>query len=125
MQLQESLEEAYVDLAKFALQLEQIVLDEITHKGSRFARDYTIIQEQGLYWILCELHKLAVDLNSELRQEVFEEVSGTTVTEVNSGADRQIRDYAFLESLNDVLHRMIVKFKILARQTDNIHESTS
>ena len=87
--------------------------DEIIYEGSEFASHYEELEEQGIYWLLCELQKLIRILNSEITREDREEIQSLPIGQVSNRSDRHDRDYDVLELLNGLLHRMVVKFQLL------------
>ena len=87
--------------------------DEIFYEGSEFASHYEELEEQGIYWLLCELQKLIRILNSEISREDREEIQSLPIEEVSNRSERHDRDYAVLELLNGTLHNMFVKFQLL------------
>ena len=70
----DSVDESFLDLAKIAVHMEQTRLDEITYESSEFVQHYLELEEQGIYWLLCEMHKLAVNLNAAINSDIKQEV---------------------------------------------------
>lgn len=103
-------DEAFLDLSKIAVHLEQTRLDEITYEESQFVPHYLELEEQGIYWLLCELHKLAVNLNSAISGDIKQEVEDVQIQDVNSRAIRHMRDYILLRQFHGVLYKIASKF---------------
>ena len=106
---------AFRDLAKLAIWLEKTRMDEMRmHPNSQFGLKYVKLEQQFVYWLLCELHNLMRTLNLQISQDIVEEVEGLPHIKVLSAVDRYRRDFKVLELLDDQLHNMIVKFQVLA-----------
>ena len=82
--------------------------------GSSFVQKYERLEQQGIYWLLCELHKLIRNLNTEISSEIIEEIEGVNVFDALDTAIRHRRDFIILELLHDQLHNVRVKFQRLA-----------
>ena len=82
--------------------------------GSSFVQKYERLEQQGIYWLLCELHKLIRNLNTEISSEIIEEIEGVNVFDALDTANRHRRDFIILELLDDQLHNVRVKFQRLA-----------
>ena len=82
--------------------------------GSSFVQKYERLEQQGIYWLLCELHKLIRNLNTEISSEIIEEIEGVNVFDALDTAIRHRRDFIILELLDDQLHNVRVKFQRLA-----------
>ncbi len=101
---------AFLQLAIFAVHMEQTRLDEATYEGSRFLLQYQELEEQGLYWLLCQLQILTRDLNEDLTEDIADVVKGIKILEVNSRAVRHIRDYILLRQLRELMYKLVVQF---------------
>ena len=104
------IDESFLDLAKIAVHMEQTRLDEITYEGSQFVTHYLELEEQGIYWLLCEMHKVAVNLNREINNDIKQEVASVQIRDVNSRAIRHMRDYILLRQFRAVLYKIASKF---------------
>ena len=82
--------------------------------GSSFVQKYERLEQQGIYWLLCELHKLIRNLNTEISSEIIEEIEGQNVFNALDTVTRYRRDFIILELLDDQLHNARVKFQRLA-----------
>ena len=82
--------------------------------GSSFVQKYERLEQQGIYWLLCELHKLIRNLNTEISSEIIEEIEGQNVFNALDTVTRHRRDFIILELLDDQLHNVRVKFQRLA-----------
>ena len=103
-------DEAFSDLAKMAVHMEQTRLDEITYEESQFVPHFLELEEQGIYWLLCELHKLAINLNTEISSGIKQEVESMQIRDVQSRAIRHMRDYILLRQFRGVLYKIASKF---------------
>ena len=82
--------------------------------GSSFVRQYRQLELQGIHWLLCELHKLIRNLNTEISSEIIEEIEGESVFDAPDTVTRHRRDFIILELLHDQLENLTHKFKQLA-----------
>ena len=108
--------QTFVKLAKVAVILEQMQLDELTYEKSELVPHYAEIQEQGIYWLLCELHKLALSLDSEISRELTREIENLKLDNLSDRALRHMRDYIILRELQKLLYRITITFALLAEQ---------
>ena len=88
-----------------------------TQPSSSFGQKYVKLEQQGIYWLLCELHKLIRNLNTEISSEIIEEIEGENVFNPPDTVTRHRRDFIILELLDDQLHNVRVKFQRLAEGT--------
>ena len=110
----ETILQGFRDLAKVSVYLEQMRFDDITYESSSMLNHYDNLQEQGVYWLLCELHKLATSLNRDITSDVIEEVESVEVTDIKTRSQRHMRDYIVLRDFDKILYSVIIKFGILA-----------
>ena len=87
--------------------------DEISFEGSEFENNYTVLEEHGIYWLMCVLQNLINNLNSEISSEVIEEIQSLPIEEASSRAERHVRDFIVLHELHGLLNRTVAKFNIL------------
>ena len=106
----EMVDDTFLDLAKIAVHLEQTRLDEITYEESAFVLHFLELEEQGIYWLLCELYKVAVNLNTEISSEIKQDIESVQIRDVNSRAIRHMRDYILLRQFRGVLYRIASQF---------------
>ena len=79
--------------------------------GSSFVREYRHLEQQGIHWLLCELHKLIRNLNTEISSEIIEEIEAESVFDAPDTVTRHRRDFIILELLHDLLENLTTKFK--------------
>ncbi len=109
--------QTFVDLAKVSVILEQMQLDELVYEQSHFLAYYTELQEQGVYWLLCQLHKLSLSSGSEISRDIVREVENLQLdSSLSDRALRHMRDYIILRDLQRLLYRISVTFAVLAEQ---------
>ena len=102
--------EAFLDLSKIAVHMEQTRVDEITYENSEFVPHYVELEEQGIYWLLCELHKLAINLNTEISSDIRQKMEDVKIDDVANRAIRHVRDYILLRQFRKVLYKIASKF---------------
>ncbi len=111
---------AYEYLATVAVFLEQVRIDEIMYEfnikdeDKGFASRILEIEEQGVYWLLCQLqislhaHGLPVDT------DVTRDVMAKEFRDLNNRAVRHNRDYIILRDFGKVLNYIRAEFASLA-----------
>ncbi len=110
--------ETYVNLARVSIILEQIQIDEELYEGSQYTTHYSELQEQGVYWLLCQLRKLTLQMDSpEISRELVRESEITKLDgSISDRALRHMRDYIVLRDLHRLLSHITVIFALLGQQ---------
>ena len=80
--------------------------------ASNFVQEYREL-ENDINWLLCELHKLIRNLNTEISSEIIADIEGEGVFDADDTVKRHRRDYYLLELLHNRLDNMSVKFQRL------------
>jgi hypothetical protein len=107
-------EKAMNDLAHFAEYLTAAVDGEERHEhGRTYVRDYKKIlnnNDHGIFWILCQLHRLETGLKSDGDSPWLARSAGVSnLRDVQNNSIRHYRDYVVLRDLKRFLHRLRVQ----------------
>ena len=110
--------ETYIALAKVSVILEQIKVDELVYESSQYTAYYMDIQEQGVYWLLCQLVKVTLSMDvPEISRDFVREIENSQEDgSLSDRALRHMRDYIVLRDLHRLLSRVTVMFALMAEQ---------
>ncbi len=107
---------AYEDLARIAVFFEQARLDEVTYEPEhkRYKRHYQVIEEESIYWLLCQLQKFIHEMGQdEVNVRVTREVMSVQLRTTSDRAMRHNRDYILLRDTESVFRRIEHQFETL------------
>lgn len=113
---------AFEHLAIVSVFLDQARIGETLSGTERVSFETTIHNlennaEYGLYWLLCELHRLIVQTGQQVNRDVISSILSIRVIEVDSTSMRHTRDFLVLRDLERILEQLSVDFASLHLQT--------
>ena len=104
-------------LSRAAVFIEQARLDELLYSPTRhsYLRHFQEIEDQGIYWLLCELNKYLLETGVAPNRNVTHVIMSARVRDIETRANRHVRDYIVLRDLKKLLYKLNVDFEALSR----------
>ena len=111
---------AYEFLARVAVFLEQARIDEIMYEygNKNFAAEILNIEEQGIYWMLCQLQIALHARNLAIDSQITREVMKQEFRDMTDRATRHNRDFIILRDFAKVLNYIKIEFTVLSREAE-------
>lgn len=112
---------AYEDLARVAVFLEQARLDERRYESgtSSYASHFQEIEEQAIYWLLCQLQKFIHELGQDqVDVSVTRDIMAMQLRSASSRALRHNRDFIIIRDSLLIIERFYQRFDILKQNLE-------
>ena len=113
---------AYEDLARVAVFIEQARLDEKRYESgaSSYANHYQEVEEQAIYWLLCQLQKFIHELGEdEVNVKVTRDIMAIQLRTASSRALRHNRDFIIIRDSLLILEKFHTRFNLLKENLDS------
>lgn len=113
---------AYEDLARVAVFLEQARLDEKRYESgpTSYADHYQEIEEQAIYWLLCQLQKFIHELGEDrVEVTVSRDIMAMQLRTASSRALRHNRDYIIIRDSIIILEIFYERFEHLKEKLED------
>ncbi len=106
---------AYEELARVAVFLEQARLDEVTYESasSSYALRYQEIEEQAVYWLLCQLKKFIHEMGEDqVNVMVTRDIMAIQLRTASSRITRYNRDFIVQRDGTKIIENILRRFRI-------------
>ena len=109
LQIITTVRQSIENLARGAVFIEQARLDQNTSNVA----DFREIENQGVYWLMCEMKRFLVEQEKYVKSDVTRDVMSSELRGVTPRSTLQMRDYNILDVLWKILDKVHADFTML------------